>query len=86
MPGHTVSTTFEMGWSQLVNGDLLAQAERRFDAFITTDKNLRYQQNLTGRKLAIVVLPCASWPKLQTRIEDIVAAVDSLCPGVYIEL
>lgn len=84
--GHSISTTFEMGWSQLVNGDLLAKAENQFDAFITTDKNLRYQQNLSGRKISIVILPFASWPKLQKRVAEIAAAVDSLRPGDYVEL
>jgi len=48
---HSVSTAFEMGWAELANGDLLETAEKVFDAFITTDKNLRYQQNLSGRRL-----------------------------------
>ena len=84
--GHVVSTTFEMGWSQLVNGDLLVEAERQFDALVTTDKNLRSQQNLAGRKPAILVLPFASWPKLQTRVTEIAAAVDLLALGDYVEL
>ena len=46
-----------MGWSTLENGDLLREAEGQFDVFVTTDQNLRYQQNLTGRRLAILVLP-----------------------------
>jgi len=62
---HRVSTAFEMGWENLENGKLLAQAEGRFDVFITTDKNLRYQQNLTGRRLAILVLPTTSWPEIK---------------------
>ena len=84
--GHTILTTFEMGWSQLANGDLLAQAENQFDAFITTDRNLRYQQNLAGRKIAIVISPFASWPKLQGRVTDIAAVIDALRPGDYVEL
>jgi hypothetical protein len=54
---HEVSTAFELGWSNLENGDLLRAAEGRFEVFITTDQNLRYQQNLTGRQLAIMALP-----------------------------
>jgi hypothetical protein len=54
---HTVATAFEMGWSDLGNGDLLRATEGRFDVFITTDQNLRYQQNLAVRQLAILVLP-----------------------------
>ena len=59
-----VSTAFELGWSNLENGDLLRAAEGRFDVFITTDQNLRYQQNLTARQLAILVLPTTNWPEI----------------------
>jgi predicted nuclease of predicted toxin-antitoxin system len=58
--GHTVSTAHEMGWGELDNGELLAAAEAEFDLLVTTDKNLRHQQNLTGRRLAIVILPTTS--------------------------
>ncbi|TWT15270.1 hypothetical protein [Reyranella sp. CPCC 100927] len=71
---HTVATAGEMGWSALSNGDLLDAASVAFDALITTDKNLRYQQVITGRRLAILALPTTSWPKLQRLIADIVAA------------
>jgi len=55
---HIVETAYEKGWSNLSNGDLLNAAENNlFDLFVTTDQNLRYQQNLSGRKLAILVLP-----------------------------
>lgn len=64
LTAHVVSTAYEMGWSALSNGDLLDAAESQFDAFVTTDQNLHYQQNLAGRRLAILVLPFASWPKL----------------------
>src|SRR5271168_2390200 len=83
---HVVSTVHELGWSTLSNGDLLDAAEAQFDAFVTTDQNLRYQQNLAGRRLAILVLPFASWPKLQRHVATIVLAVDGLKPGDYIEL
>ena len=86
LTGHNISTVFELGWSQLVNGELIARAEGGFDALVTTDKNLRYQQNLAGRKLSILILPFGSWPKLQTRLADIKAAVDALRPGDFVEL
>ena len=61
LAGHTVPTAYEMDWAELENGDLLAAAEaQRFEVLVTTDKNLRYQQNLAGRKIAIFVLPFAS--------------------------
>ena len=66
--GHHVVTAYEMGWSTLVNGDLLKAAEAAFDLLMTTDRRLRYQQNLTGRRLAILVLPTTSWPKIQSTL------------------
>jgi predicted nuclease of predicted toxin-antitoxin system len=86
LAGHEVSTAYEMGWATLRNGDLLTAAEKEFTALLTTDKNLRYQQNLTGRQLAILVLRTTSWPRLQKRIPEIIAAVNALKPGDYIEL
>lgn len=83
---HTVETAFELDWAKLENGDLLLAAEKSFDALVSTDKNLRYQQDLTGRKLAILVLPTTSWPKLQPHIDQIVQAIDALTPGKYVEL
>ena len=83
---HTVDTAFEMGWSNFENGDLLAAAESQFDAFITTDQNLQYQQNLAGRRLAILVLPFANWPKLRCHIPIIINAVDALKPGAFVNL
>ena len=54
---HSVSTASQQGWDKLKNGDLLTAAENAgFEVFLTTDKNIRYQQDLTRRKIAIVVL------------------------------
>lgn len=75
-----------MRWDGLSNGDLLKAAEAEFDALVTTDKNLRYQQNLAGRKLAILVLPTTSWPRIQRHTALISAAVDTLKPGDFVEL
>jgi hypothetical protein len=86
LAGHEISTAYEMGWAKLNNGDLLAAAEKSFDAFITTDQNLRYQQNLTGRRLAILVLPTTSWPEIQKHTGEISHAVNALKPGDFIEL
>jgi hypothetical protein len=58
-----VETVFERGWATLANGALIQSAETAgFDLFVTTDKNLRYQQNLASRGLAIAVLWTTSWP------------------------
>jgi hypothetical protein len=83
---HSVSTAFERGWAELENGDLLAAAETVFDAFVTTDKNLRYQQNLSTRQLAILVLPTTSWPEIQKHLGLVSDAVNALKPGDFIEL
>jgi len=67
LTGHTVSTAYEMDWTELDNGALLKAAETDFEALITTDQNLRYQQNVTGQRLAILVLPTTSWPKIRAQ-------------------
>jgi predicted nuclease of predicted toxin-antitoxin system len=86
LTAHSVATAFEMGWSQLENGELLATAEGKFDLLVTTDQNLRYQQNLQGRHLAILVLPTTNWLEIQSRLTDVVAVVNSLQAGEYREL
>ena len=86
LSGHQVETAYELGWSRLTNGDLLAVAEGRFDALVTTDRSLQYQQSLAGRKLAVLVLPTTSWPILRDRVQAITTAVASLKPGEYLEL
>jgi hypothetical protein len=81
LTAHTISTAYEMGWTDLDNGALLKVAEEEFDALITTDKNLRYQQDLKGRRLAILILPTTSWPKIQACLPQIITAVAQLQPG-----
>lgn len=83
LTGHTVCTAFEMGWAELENGQLLDVAEAAFDVLITTDQNLRYQTNLTGRRLAILVLPTTSWPVIQRHVAAVVAAADALGVGEF---
>jgi hypothetical protein len=85
LSAHEVATTFEMGWSDLSNGDLLVAAEKQFEVFITTDQQLRYQQNLSNRRIAVLVLPSASWPKLRLDAPAIAAAVAHLTPGAFVE-
>ena len=76
LTGHEVATAHEMGWSDLKNGELLSAAEANLDVLITTDQNLRYQQNLSGRKLAIFVLSTTSWPRLQGLTEAILSELN----------
>lgn len=85
--GHTVETAYERGWSTLSNGNLLAAAEAAaFDLFITTDQNLPAQQAMSGRRLAILVLPSGRWPQIQQHAERIVAAVEAIQSGECCEL
>ena len=83
---HTVSTAFEMGWSNLQNGDLLKAAEGVFDVLVTTDQSPRYQQNLSGLKLAILILSTTSWPIIQANVKQVIAVIDSVKPGEYREV
>src|ERR1022692_1134643 len=84
---HTVRTAALQGWDKLANGDLLTAAEEAgFDLLLTTDKNMRYQQNLAGRKIAIVVLGRQQWPKLRPQIQRVIAAVNDATPGSYVEV
>lgn len=86
LPGHTISTAYEMGWASLTNGDLLDSAERTFDVLVTTDQNLPYQQNLAGRQLAVLILPTTSWPLLKTRVLDVETALETIAPGSVVRL
>lgn len=84
---HQVVTAFERGWAQLTNGRLLDAAETdAFDLLVTTDTNLRYQQNLAARRIAIIVLTTTSWPRIQRAINMVVQAIDSARPCSYSEI
>ena len=79
-----MSTAYELGWATLKNGELLAAAESNgFEVFVTTDTNLAYQQNLSNRKIAIVVLSTTSWPRIQKSVAAIVSAIDAARPHSY---
>ena len=86
LTGHDVKTSDKMGWSELRNGKLLAAAQEQFEAFITTDKRLRHEQNLSNRRLAILVLPTTSWPRIQQHVSVVVNAVNALKPGDFQEI
>jgi hypothetical protein len=87
LAGHAVSRALDLGWDRLVNGELLAAAEQAdFDLILTADKNLRYQQNLSGRRISIVVLGNSPWPLVRSHVPAIVAAVDAAIPGSYVEV
>jgi predicted nuclease of predicted toxin-antitoxin system len=84
---HVVDTAYEQGWSALTNGELLNMAERNgYDLLITTDQNLRYQQNLACRQIAVVVLLSTSWPRIQQHIDTIHSAINNSFAGSYQEI
>ena len=87
LAGHSVETAFELGWGTLQNGALIAAAESRgFDVLVTTDKNLKHQQNLAARRLAVVVLSTTSWPRIRGATVKVLEAVSSAAPGSYVEV
>jgi len=82
LKGHAVVEAIERGWDRLANGALLDAAEAAgFELLLTADKNLRYQQNLAGRKISIVALGNAQWPVLRRYVERVVLAVNAATPG-----
>jgi hypothetical protein len=84
---HVVVEAVERGWETLENGALLDAAEAEgFEIFITADKNIRYQQNLAARRIAVVILGNAQWPVLRRHVDRVVAALDGAAPGSYFEV
>ena len=84
---HWVRTAAQQGWDTLKNGDLLTAAEGAgFDVLLTTDKNLRYQQNLDDRKIAIIVLGQQQWPKLRLHIQRVIEAIQAATPGSFVDV
>ncbi len=77
-----------MGWDRLTNGNLLKAAEEAaFDLLLTTDQNIRYQQNMTDRKIALVVLSGSSkWSRVRRHVERIEDIVNSATSGSYVEV
>jgi hypothetical protein len=85
--GHHVAFARQIGWHELKNGELLRQAEEAgFELLLTSDKNMRYQQNLSGRRIAIVVLGNQQWPDVEVHLDRIAAAVNAATPGSYSEV
>jgi hypothetical protein len=81
--GHVVSTVQGQGWAGVENGAIIDRVEQAFDVLILADKNLRYQQSLVSRKIALVELPTNRWPLLKQMANRIVKAVESAEPGSY---
>lgn len=84
---HAVETAYERGWSTLSNGQLLAAAEAEgFDVLVTTDTNLRYQQALAARRIAIVVLRTTSWPRIRAAIALVQDGIERVAMERYVEV
>ena len=84
---HSVTIAYEEGWSNLSNGDLLKSAEDKgYQIFVTTDRNLRYQQNLSDRQMAIVVFLSTSWPKIRTQTDKVCGVINEIKLGDYVEI
>jgi hypothetical protein len=87
LTGHSIETAYERGWSTLKNGALLAAAEQAgFDALVTTDQQLRYQQNLSGRRIAILVLGTTAWPRIREHVAVVQTALDQLTAGDHVQI
>jgi hypothetical protein len=84
LQGHIVKEARTQGWDTLSNGELLTLAEKAgFDVLLTTDKNLHFQQNLTGRRIAVVVLGKGRWRLIEPKLAEIAAAVNMAAPGSF---
>jgi CRISPR/Cas system endoribonuclease Cas6 (RAMP superfamily) len=78
---------YHRGWDRISNGELLNVAEAAgFDLLLTTDKRIRYQQNLAGRRIAIVVLGNSTWRIVRLHLDRIAWAVAEAIPGSYAEV
>jgi hypothetical protein len=84
---HDVVPARSMGWAMIENGALIKAAEEAGLAIlITWDQIIRYQQNLTGRQIAVIELTTSIWPAIRTRLDDVIAAVQSATLGSYITI
>jgi hypothetical protein len=87
LSGHRVTEAIERGWDRISNGELLTASEAAgFDVLLTTDKRIRYQQNLARRKIVIVVLGNSTWRVVRLRLGRIASVVAEAKPGSYSEI
>jgi len=86
LAGHSVQTVQEAGWSGRKNGDLLTLADTTFDVFVTADQNLRYQQNLTGRNIAIIELPTNTLSVVKSLAPEILSALSKINRRDYFQI
>jgi hypothetical protein len=83
---YSVTSVQREGLGGTENGELLAALDGRFDVFILCDKNLRYQQNLKGRQIAIIELPTNRWPILKNLQDEILSVLSNTVPGSYVTI
>jgi hypothetical protein len=86
LTGHNCQTAQQMGWGGIKNGDLLKAAENHFDIFITSDQNIRYQQNLSGRKIAIIELSTNKLRRIENASVLLTTTVAQIKPGDFIHV
>jgi predicted nuclease of predicted toxin-antitoxin system len=87
LPSHEVHSATDSQWRGLSNGELLRLAEQQgFTLFVVADKNMRYQQDLSGRGIAVLELWTNHRPTLERHFQHISAAVERMAPGQYLEL
>jgi len=84
--GHDCKMAQERGWGGIKNGELLSRAETEFELFITSDQNIRYQQNLSGRRIPILELSTNDLRRIQAAASLILAAIASIKPGDFCRL
>ena len=84
---HDVATAASLGWHELSNGELISAAEQAgFDVVVTADANLVYQQNLSSRRLGLVVINTNDWRVIRQHSAQVIRAVDAAVPGCFIEI
>ena len=84
---HEVDTAYMRGWAQLENGELLKEVEMNgYQVFITTDRNIPYQQNLAEIQFGVVILSKNNWLLIKDKIDEVVDAVRRISPGEIIEV
>lgn len=86
LPEHEIVSVQDMGWAGIKNGELLKLVTAQFDVFITSDKNLRYQQNLTALAISIILLPSNQVPVIKALLPNIDAALSKIKEPEFIEL
>jgi hypothetical protein len=87
LTGHEVTFARQIGWHQFENGELIRRAEDAgYEVLLSTDKNIRYQQNLTNRRIALVILGNQQWPLVKLHPDKIAAVVDAARPGSFAEV